>query len=547
MKYDDAQRVNGVGGGWRGRVLLGIGLAITLCGVACRDVAEAPADGRLAGLSDYIRSAMADWDLPGLAVAVVHADEVIFAEGFGVKELGREDQVDAHTLFQIGSVSKSFGAAAIGALVDDGLVRWDDPVVEHLPWFRVKDPEITREMTIRDLLSHQSGMPGVVFPALTIMDARTAAERVRHLDNRTPLKEFRYSNQGYGVAGLVVEAVTGKTWSEWVRERLLRPLDMHNSAASPYELWEYPFVAPTFLGTAPAGAVGIADAPDRNVAMPHGVDREGARRVLAWQSYDSMQAAGSVVSSAAELANWLRMHLARGRFGDRAVLGAATVEEMHAPQVASGATFLFADDLTSGTYGLGWHRTTFEGHPYLSHGGGMFGFPAYVALLPDIAAGVVVLGNGDAWFHPHHEITAWVFARLLGVEPRDWHGESMAHKAAIVAQAESNLAAQDSARVPGTRPTLPLDEYVGSYAEPLGAGHAEVVLAQDGRLRLHFGEPGTFSGELEHWNDDVFRLYFDGGDGQTDRSSFATFTVEPEIGVTIMDLGSMGQYRRREG
>ena len=533
---------------WTGRMLLGFGLATTLGGVACRDVAEAPADSRLAGLSDYIRSAMADWNLPGLAVAVVHVDEVIFAEGFGVKELGREDPVDAHTLFQIGSVSKSFGAAAIGALVDDGLVDWDDPVVEHLPWFRVKDPGITREMTIRDLLSHQSGMPGDAFPALTIMDARTAAERVRHLDNQTPLRaSFRYSNQGYGVAGLVVEAVTGKTWSEWVRERLLNPLEMHNSAASPYELWEDPFVAPTFLGTAPAGTVGIADAPGRNVAMPHGVDREGARRVLVWQSYDSMQAAGSMVSSAAEMANWLRMHLARGRFGDRAVLGAATVEEMHAPQVASGATFLFADDITSGTYALGWHRTTFEGHPYLSHGGGIFGFPAYVALLPDIAAGVVVLANADAWFHPHHEITAWVFARLLGGEMRDWHGESMAHKAAIVAQAESILAAQDSARVPGTQPALPLDEYVGSYADPLGAGHAEVVLGQDGQLRLHFGEPGTFSGDMEHWNDDVFRLYFDGGDGQTDRSSFATFTIEPELGVTVMDLGFMGQYRRREG
>ena len=387
MKDCDAERVMVRSGrvvrAWTGRVLLGFGLAITLGAVACRDVAEGPSGGRLAGLSDHIHASMADWDLPGLAVAVVHGDEVIFADGFGVKELGREDPVDAHTLFQIGSVSKSFGAAAIGALVDDGLVDWDDPVVEHLPWFRVKDPEITSEMTIRDLLSHQSGIPGDALPALTIMDARTAAERIRHLDNQTPLREsFRYSNQGYGVAGLVVEAVTGKRWGEWVRERLLHPLEMHNSAASPYELWEDPFVAPTFLGTAPAGTVGIADAPRRNVAMPHGVDREGARRVLAWQSYDSMQAAGSVVSSAAEMANWLRMHLARGRLGDRAVLGAATVEEMHAPQVASGATFLFADDITSSTYALGWHLTTFEGHPYLSHGGGIFGFPAYVALLP---------------------------------------------------------------------------------------------------------------------------------------------------------------------
>ena len=529
-------------------MLLGVGLAITLGGVACRDVTENPSGRRLAGLSDFIDASMADWDLPGLAVAVVHGDEVVFAEGFGVKELGREDPVDPHTLFQVGSVSKSFGAAAIGALVDDGMVHWDDPVVEHLPWFRVKDPEVTREMTIRDLLSHQSGMPGDAFPTLAIMDARAAAERLRHLDNQARLREsFRYSNQGYGVAGLVVEAVTGRTWGEWIRERLFQPLEMHNSAASPYEVWEEPFVAPTFWGTAPAGTVGIADAPGRNVAMPHGADREGMRRVLAWQSFDSMQAAGSVVSSAAEMANWVRMHLARGKFGDRPVLREATVEEMHAPQVASGATFLFADDTSSGTYALGWSRTTFEGHPYLSHGGGILGFPAYVALLPDISAGVVVLANGDAWFHPHHEISAWVFARLLDREPRDWHGESMAHKTAIVAQIDSTLAAQDSARVPGTLPTLPLAEYVGSYADPLGAGHAEVVLAQDGWLRLHFGEPGTFSGDMEHWNDDVFRLYFDGGDGQMDRSSFATFTIEPELGVTVMDLGFMGQYRRRDG
>ena len=145
MKDCDAKpvmvRSGRVVGAWTGRMLLGFGLATTLGGVACRDVAEAPADSRLAGLSDYIRSAMADWDLPGLAVAVVHVDEVIFAEGFGVKELGREDPVDAHTLFQIGSVSKSFGAAAIGALVDDGLVQWDDPVVEHLPWLAKTRPE----------------------------------------------------------------------------------------------------------------------------------------------------------------------------------------------------------------------------------------------------------------------------------------------------------------------------------------------------------------------------------------------------------------------
>ena len=525
-----------------------VGLAITLAGLAvgsvtaCRDASRDDLDG----LADYIRASMADWDLPGLAVAVVHDGEVIFAEGFGVKELGRDDPVDAHTLFQIGSVSKSFGAAAIGALVDDGLVDWDDPVVGHVPWFRVKDAEATRRMTIRDLLAHTSGMPGDAWPVLAVMGGREVAERARLLDNfGVPGEGHSYSNHGYGVAGLVVEAVTGKGWGEWVRERLFDPLEMRDSRASPFEVWDGPFVAPTFLGTAPAGTPGIADAPGKNVAMPHGVDRDGERRVLSWQSYDNMQAAGSVVSSAAEMANWLRMQLAGGRLGGRAVLGEATVAEMHAPLVDAGTSFIFADS-AAGTYGLGWSRTTFEGRVHISHGGGIFGFPAYAAMLPEIGAGVVVLANGSLWtpYYPHHEIAARVFAHLLGAEPRDWHGTVMERTGAILEQVERTLAAQDSARVDGTSPTRPIKEYVGRYADIHGAGHAVVEEAAGGRLRLHFGEPGTFSGDMEHWNHDVFRLYFDGGDGQAYGSSFATFTVEPVAGVTAVDLGFMGQYRR---
>ena len=538
--------MGGEGGG--GRVTRRVGLAITLAGLAvgsataCHD----PVRDDLDGLADYIRASMADWDLPGLAVAVVHGDEVVFAEGFGVKELGRDDPVDAHTLFQIGSVSKSFGAAAVGALVDDGLVDWDDPVVEHLPWFRVKDPEFTRRMTVRDLLAHTSGMPGDAWPVLAVMGGREVAERARLLDNfGVPGDGYSYSNNGYGVAGLVVEEVTGTGWGEWVRERLFDPLGMRDSRASPFEVWDAAFVAPAFLGTAPAGRVGIADAPDRNVAMPHGVDRNGERRVLSWQSYDNMQAAGSVVSSAAEMANWLRMQLRGGRFDDRIILTEETVAEMHAPLVDAGTSFIFADT-AAGTYGLGWSRTTFEGRVHISHGGGIFGFPAYAAMLPEIGAGVVVLANGSLWtpYYPHHEIAARVFAHLLGTEPRDWHGTVMEQTGAILQQVEQTLAAQDSARVAGTSPSRPINEYVGRYADIHGAGHAEVALAGDGRLRLHFGAPGTFSGDLEHWQHDVFRLYFDGGDGQAYGSSFATFTVEPEAGVTSVDLGFMGQYRR---
>ena len=524
------------------------GVPQSLAAQVAADADEARA--RIADLADYIEHAMPDWGLPGLAVAVVFDDQAVFAQGFGVKELGRPDPVDAGTLFQIGSVSKSFAAAAIGALVEDGLADWDDPVARHLPWFRVRDPWATRSMTLRDLLSHRSGMPEDAYPVLAVMDARAAAERVRVLDNQAPLRQaHRYSNQGYGVAGLVVEEATGMPWGDWLRKRFFDPLGMDASAGSPFEVWDEPFVAPAFLGTAPAGRPGIADAPGRNVAMPHGVARDGSRRVLAWQSYDSMQGAGSVVSSATDMAQWLRLQLGRGSVGGRTVLGEATVDEMHAPQVASPSARLFTNGGSPGAeqYGLGWSLTSFQGRRYVAHGGGIFGFPAYAALLPDAGAGVVVLANGSLWtpYYPHQEVAAWVFARLTGGEERDWHGEVMARTRAVEQQVEAALAARDAGRIAGTTPSLPLDGYAGVYEhEHGGQAHVESATAVPAPgLRIHFGAPGSFSGELVHWHHDTFRLFFDGGDGQAYGSSFVTFTIGPG-GEIAMDMGFMGRYRK---
>ena len=525
-------------------------LCVTTAGSGhAQETTQAPAPTRtpdsLAGLDAYIAESMPDWDIPGLAVAVVHEGDVVFARGFGVKEVGRADPINARTLFQIGSVSKSFAAAAVGALVDEGLATWDDPVIDHLPWFRVKDPWITREITLRDLLSHQSGMPGAAYPVLAVVDARETAEGLRLLDNQGPLRqEYRYSNQAYGVAGLVVEAAAGMSWGAWVRERLLAPLEMRDTGTSPYDVWDSAHVAPTFLGSAPAGIPGIDDAPGRNVAMPHGVDRSGNRRVLSWQSYDNMQAAGSVVSNVVDLANWVRMHLDHGRFNGAPVLDSTTVSEMHASQVRMEPWLLFADPGT-GSYGLGWARADFLGHAHISHSGGIFGFPAYVAMLPDANAGVVVLANGSMWtpYHPHQDIGAWVFGQLLGVEGRDWHAEVMARTDAIHAQVETALTAREAGRTDGTQPSLPLTGYTGRYQDEHGAVTAHVVNGETG-LRVHFGAPGSFSGDMEHWHHDVFQLHYDGGDGQAYGSSFVTFTIGPDGGIAQMDMGFMGLYRR---
>ncbi|MEM9404583.1 MAG: serine hydrolase [Acidobacteriota bacterium] len=496
---------------------------------------------RLEGLADQIESSLDDWQMPGLAVAVSVGNELVFAEGFGVKQVGRDERNDSATLFQIGSVTKGFGATAIGLLVDDGLVTFDDPALQHLPWLELSDPELTRRMTLRDLLSHRSGIAEDAYPAMGLLDARAVAERARYLDNTADYGAFRYSNLGYGLLGLVVEEATGLSWSQFVQERLFDPLEMTSSAATPFGVWDADYVAPAFLGTAPAGPVSLDDAPDLNVALPHGIDREGERRVLPWQSYDNMQAAGSVVSNVRDMSRWLRLHL--GVLGADDVLTEETRRELHRAQVDAPSSSIFYDAVEGGApYAMGWHTQTFAGREVLSHGGGIFGFPAYAAFLPELEAGVVVLANGSTWtpYYPHQEIVAQVFARLLDLPARDWHAETLEATAALQTRVDEALAGFDAQRDETTPPSGSAESYAGRYSSE-HAGALEVRVADD-ELLLAFEGHGSFSGTLMPWNGETFRLYFDGGDGQAYSSALVTF-VPDEQGL-VLDLGRFGRYLR---
>ena len=507
-------------------------------------------DPKLDGLSEQIASSLDDWDLPGLAVAVTVDDKLTFAEGFGSKELARDEPIEATTLFQIGSVSKSFGATAIGILVDDGELAFDDPVVDHLPWFQLSDPELTSRVTVRDLLAHSSGIAEDTYPALGIIDGRAVAERARHLTDHAEYGVHRYSNLGYGILGMLVEETSGMSFSKFLEERLFEPLGMTSSFGSPYQVWDAQFVAPTFLGSAPAGAVSIDDAPEKDVAMPHGMDRDGNRRVLPWQSYDNMQAAGSVVANVLDMSRYLRFHLGDGSVDESRILSDATLEELHTGQVdaPSSADIFYneGDDAPTSQYALGWSRDTFAGRPIISHGGGIFGFPAYAAFLPDANASVVVLANGSTWtpYYPHQEIVATVFARLLDLEPRDWHAETMEATKAIDALVEQALAGLDDQRDADKAASLTPDRYTGSYAAE-HSGELAVEIAEDGVLRLDFEGAGAFGGDLVPWNGDMFRLDFDGGDGQAYGGALVTFVIdEGGDSPTAVDLGRFGRYDR---
>ena len=450
-------------------------------------VAQKPAADPARELDAYTAQAVKDWGAVGLAIAVVKDGRVVFEKGYGVRELGKPDLVDTTTLFAIGSTTKAITAAAIGMLVDEGKVRWDDPVTNYLPSFQLKDPWATREITIRDLLTHRAGLPNADY--LWYGTNNSTAEilrRVRYIEPAySPRSSFIYQNVMYAAAGQVVAAASGMPWEEFVRTRIFTPLHM--------------------TGTVPllskAGAM-------PNVASPH--DRiADTMRVIRNASVDGVASAGSVWSSVADMAKWARFILDSGRVDGKRLLKPETFAELLKPQtMVPSNEFYPTARLTHPhwtTYGLGWFQQDYNGRAVDFHTGSIDGMVAIIGLIPDERLGVYVLANADH-VEARHALMLKVFD-LWGQSPskgRDWSRELRTLYGDMQTKATLAAKAADAKRVTGTKPTLPLARYAGVYADSL---YGDVtVTAAGGGLRL---KVGTLEASLEHWQYDTFRIQWD--------------------------------------
>jgi CubicO group peptidase (beta-lactamase class C family) len=488
--------------------------------------------GQLAGLDDYIEQARKDWKNVGLAVAVVQGDQVLYVRGFGVREHGRHEQVDANTLFQIGSTTKSFAAAALGILVDDGKIGWDEPIIKHLPAFQLVDPWLTRQVTIRDVLAHRSGISHSYYPFLAVTDSDEAVRQLRYVNPSGAFRDsYVYSNLMYAVAGKVTEAASGMSWHDFVRRRLLVPLEMSRSNTTPYAFWDAEYVAPTYLGTAPAGTAGIGDARDSNVAMPHVLDDDGSVTTIPWRSYDTSAPAGSIVSSATDMAHWIVAHLNEGDFRGERVLRKETLRELHAAQNVRAGPMPFPFDAAEASYAMGWSRMRYRDRVHLAHSGGIVGFPAYVALMPEQKLGIAVLSNSAEPLHK--SIALWVFDRLLDEPLLDWSHDSLQRARNIRREAQRMEEDLRKSRLPDTLQSLPLERYVGWY-EYQGEGGRVSVRLDGEHLALTFPGRGAFSGRLEHWHHDLFRLRSGIGVSGAVGPQFVGFTLGPAGTITSM-------------
>jgi CubicO group peptidase (beta-lactamase class C family) len=474
----------------------------------------------LDGYRDYVERAVADWEATGLAVAVVKDGELLLAEGFGVRRLGEPGPVDEHTRFAIGSTTKAMTAAAIGMLVDEGRLGWDDLVVEHLPWFRVDDPYVSRQMTIRDLLTHRAGMGNADF--LWYERDVSREEVVRKMAMVEPAYSLRssfiYQNIMYATAGEVVEAVSGMPWADFIRTRVFRPLGMDESVTHLEETVDQP-----------------------NVASPH--DRVDGRTVpIRNASVDAVDAAGSVWSSVSDMSRWLRMLLAEGLAPDGTrILSEATVEEMFRPQtLVPPGQFYPTQQITRPswvTYGLAWFQHDYRGHKVDFHTGSIDGMVAIAGLVRDLDLGVYVLANRDH-VEVRHAIMYRAFDHFLGGDERDWSGDLKALYDDLASAAERRRSVAEERRVPGTSPSLALDEYVGEYTHPL-FGALSVSRNGDGlRADLGPGQPGT----LDHWHYDTFRLV---RDARWRGSTMVTFVLGVDGKVAGARIGELELGRSR--
>ncbi len=466
---------------------LGVALAVSGAAPAAAQRAPAPASSRepYPGLDAYVSAALATWKVPGLALALVRHDSVIYARGYGVRALGRPEPVDARTIFGIGSSSKAFTAAAVAMLVDDKKVSLDAPAATYLPTFQLFDPVASREITVRDLLSHRSGLArGELVWYGSGYDRDEILRHVRYLQpSWTFRSQFGYQNIMYVAAGQVAAHAAGASWDEFVATRIFAPLGMTSSSTT---------------------IRGLERQPD--VATPHG-EVDDTVRVATRRNFDNIGPAGSINSNAVDMAQWVRLQLGGGAYGGRQLISRRMVTEMHTPQILvplDTAAKRINPETHFSTYGLGWFVEDYRGHEVWHHGGNVDGFTALVGMLPDEQLGVVVLTNMNGSGLPM-ALMRRVFDAQLGAPARDWSGVMHTRTEELMARAKKARQALEARRVPNTRPSLPLPAYAGTYVDSLYG--AVTVREAGGKLSLEYGP--SWRGDLQHWHFDVFRTRFD--------------------------------------
>jgi CubicO group peptidase (beta-lactamase class C family) len=460
-------------------------------------------DEKLKEIDAYAEKTRLDWNVPGVALAIVKDDKVVFAKGYGVREMGKPERVDENTLFAVASNSKAFTTAGLAILVDEKKLSWDDKVIKYLPEFQMSNPYVTSEITIRDLVSHRSGLDtfsGDLLWYETTYNADEILRRVRFLEPKSSFRSrFGYQNLMYIAAGKVIERVSEKTWSQFITEKFLTPLAMTRTTTS------------------------LKDLKD-NYAVPHN-ESGGKLRVLHAGNVDGATAAAGLNSSAAEMAKWLRLQLGRGKYEGRQIFSQAQTGEMWSAQTILGVNPFPAKDAPTrlfSAYGLGWFLNDYRGRKIVSHGGGLDGMISQTAMMPEENLGLVVLTNSESGVNTI--LQNKIFDVFTDAPTRDWSAERLERAKQNKAKAAEEDAKLVAARAANTKTSLPLKNYAGDYVDRLYGNAA--VTEENGKLVLRFVQSPNFVADLEHWHYDTFQIKWRPSVAYNFPRGFVTFTID---------------------
>lgn len=468
----------------------------------------APTADPLAGLVEYLEQVRAAWRIPGLAVGIVKDDSLIFARGVGLKEQGKPDSVTPRTLFAIGSNTKSFTATAAAMLVDDGKMRWNDRATRWLPSFQLYDPYVTRELTLRDVLSHRSGL-GRRGDALwygTDYSRDEILHRVRYLRPNAAFRtEMGYQNIMVMAGGEMVGRAAGMSYDDVIRQRIFGPLGMSTSGTSVTEL-----------------------SRQADVSTPHTL-AGGAVKVIPWRNADNIAPAGSINSNIVEMAQYLRLQLGNGTYRGNRLVSVTNLGVTKTVHINTGGV---GDTLThfSG-YGLGWVLQDYRGKRIAWHNGGIDGMLSEMWTVPEAGLGIVVLTNGS----PHSAGPAIVWniidRFLVGRPTRDYLADGLKQAQQVAVIQETQAKRLESERVRDTKPSLALERYAGRYQDPM-YGIATISVSGDS---LHLQWQANRS-NLGHWHFNTFRA--PGGAG----AAMVTFQIGRTGRVDRLDVEGLASF-----
>jgi CubicO group peptidase (beta-lactamase class C family) len=464
----------------------------------------------IAAFDSYLQKAMQVWQIPGMSVAIVQGNEIVFTKGYGVRETGTSKMVDTKTLFSCASTTKAMTAVCMGILADEGKVHWTDPVIKYLPTFKLYDPYVTRELTIQDLFTHNSGVGNTDF--LWGDNNLTSDEILAKMQLVKPSYSLRssfiYQNIFYLIAGKVIEKIAGKPWQEYIKERIFDPLGMVNTHAV------------------------LKDIHEENQAKPHFLINNNVT-LIEKDTADVIGPAGSVSSCADDIALWMKAMIDSSKFKGGRLVSASTWQYLLKPKtLVTESEFYPTQQITKPnftTYAMGWFQQDYKGYKLNFHTGSLAGEVAIHAQLPDRKFGIYVFENLD-----HAELRHALMFKAIDLFElggnMDWSSSFKTMYDSLKAENTKKTSAYKPTQIPNTKFTLPLESYAGTYVDELYGSIKIIVENNEATLLVN----NVLKGKLSHFHYNTFKVVYQKIQYQPD---FFTFQLDDAGKIAGISIG----------